>query len=109
MKKRVLIIDSRADEEAVKTLRNMNYTVIPTLYLDKLYDAIAAPYCGLIFVVSKLTLARLIPAMYFAMALPCVSLYGAWLYQPALRIGATSSGRKRSVIDALRVPMLAAP
>lgn len=42
MKKRVLIIDSRADEEAVKTLRKMNYTVIPTLYLDKLYDAIAA-------------------------------------------------------------------
>ena len=39
---RVIIADCRADDETIKSLQKTGYTVIPTVKLDCLYDAIAS-------------------------------------------------------------------
>lgn len=39
---RIVIIDCRADEETIKSLKNKGYTVIPTMILSCVYDAIAS-------------------------------------------------------------------
>lgn len=40
--KRVIIADCRADNETIKSLKKTGYTVIPTMILDCVYDAIAS-------------------------------------------------------------------
>ena len=40
--KRIIIVDCRADEETIKSLKKAGYTVIPTMILGCVYDAIAS-------------------------------------------------------------------
>ena len=79
------------------------------LWQITLNPEIVAPQRVLTFVLSKAILDLLIPAMYLLMPLPLFSLYGAWLYQPLLTVGATSLARKLSVRLVLRVPTLVEP